>query len=215
MKIEINFSYLVIGFIALVVILALLGYTFGAVQLGEKGVTLLLTPPSTKSPAVHVILKPPASPTPQWIIIHPPLTPQTSTDTPNVATGTVVSVTVEHNVYESFSRGMRIHTKFTVQNRKGVKCQVDAYFFSADGIHLKDQNSSQYGTADGQVAVAKSFTPGYDDTVYNDFQLFMPYNEFHLDAGEYDLYFYVKIYDFVSSQIIAQSDAVRFLYRKQ
>ena len=58
----------------------------------------------------------------------------------------------EHNVTENGSKGIRIHTEFTVDGVKGVPCTVIAYFYSPKDTKLKDLNGS-YRTKGGQVCV--------------------------------------------------------------
>ena len=37
------------------------------------------------------------------------------------------------------------------------------------------------------MAIFKSLNPGYDETLYNDLQIFMPYSELKLGRGKFDL----------------------------
>jgi len=100
---------------------------------------------------------------------------------------------VEHNVYEGDEKGMKIHTKFDVDHVKDVPCRAGVYFHYSSGEKLKDCNNS-YRAEDGQVAVNKDFTPPYEGTMYEDFEIFMPSSELHLGNGKYDLKFKIQLY---------------------
>jgi hypothetical protein len=93
---------------------------------------------------------------------------------------------VDYNVTEKGRYGMRIHVKFSVFNLKGVDSQLAIYFEKSDGTKLKSTSKS-FSSKDGQVAVYRALKPGYDDTVYKDLELFMPYDELKLERGKYDL----------------------------
>ena len=43
------------------------------------------------------------------------------------------------------------------------------------------------------MAVYRSIKPQYDPAIYGDLDVFMPYSELHLDAGEYDLAMNIKL----------------------
>jgi hypothetical protein len=101
---------------------------------------------------------------------------------------------IDHDIYENGIKGMRIHVKFTAYDMLNVDALLAIYFEYDDEIggFLKDKNQKYVSTA-GDVAVYKSIKPAYNPAVYNDLQLFMPYNELDLDPGEYDLAMNVKL----------------------
>lgn len=93
---------------------------------------------------------------------------------------------VDYNVTEKGRFGMRIHVKFSVFNLKGENLQLAIYFEKSDGAKLKSTSKS-FSSKDGQTAVYRALKPGYDETVYKDLELFMPYDELKLERGKYDL----------------------------
>ncbi|HEY8561253.1 MAG TPA: hypothetical protein VIL74_12830 [Pyrinomonadaceae bacterium] len=93
---------------------------------------------------------------------------------------------VDYNVREQGRLGMRIHVKFSVYNLKNVDSQLAIYFEKADGTKLKS-TGKKFSSKDGQVAVYRALKPGYDDTVYKDLEVFMPYEELKLGKGRHDL----------------------------
>jgi len=127
------------------------------------------------------------------------------------AKATFVSVRAEHNIWQGQQKGMMIHAHFTVEGAKDQSCQTAAYFYYSTGEILKDFNQA-YRAPDGQVSVANDFTPPYEQTSYDDFTMFMPYDELHMDKGHYDLKFQVKIYYKPKDDFIGQSEFVDFTF---
>jgi len=123
-------------------------------------------------------------------------------------------VTVDHNIVQNGVKGMLIHVKFATQNTKGVKSRAIASFFFADGRKLKDSDGD-YDTADGYVAAARDYTPGYDTTRYDDSTIFMPYDQLHMAPGSYTLKFYVALYDFGIEDFLDESEYVSFAYTQK
>ena len=81
---------------------------------------------------------------------------------------------------------MRIHTTFNVSGLKGVDSYLAIYFQKKDGTKLYTSDRD-YRSKDGQVAVYRALKPNYDETVYEDLQVFIPYDAFNLPRGNYDL----------------------------
>ncbi|MBQ2352460.1 MAG: zinc ribbon domain-containing protein [Bacteroidales bacterium] len=115
---------------------------------------------------------------------------------------------VDHNVYQDGEKGMLIHVKFDVQGQKNISDQCVAYFYFSNGTQLKDYND-KYKTTAGYVCAFKNYCPSYDDAVYNDFQIFMPYDELHC-SGNLDLKFYVIVWG--GNDELATSEWIYFSY---
>ena len=116
---------------------------------------------------------------------------------------------VEHNVYENGIKGMRLHFWFRISNAYDLSCRAVAYFNYKNGVKLKAR-SSKYSTTDGQVSVEAPFTPKFDPVDYNDFQLFMPYDELNMSPGYSELKFQVKLYDNYRKKFFATSNYYDF-----
>jgi hypothetical protein len=101
---------------------------------------------------------------------------------------------VEYDVTEKGIRGMRIHTKFTVSGMKGVDGDIRIYFQRSDGTSLKSADG-QFESKLGNVAAFIDIKPAYDPAEYGDLSVFMPYNEFHLGPGNYDLKMDIDLID--------------------
>jgi len=122
---------------------------------------------------------------------------------------------IEHNVMENNVKGMVLHANFDVNNHKGEKLQVAAYFKYANGRVVKDINK-RYNTVDGQAATHVNITPGYDNATYSDCKMFFPYDELHLAKGKHDLQVQWEIHD-MKGKIIpgGSSSSVGFYVTQQ
>jgi hypothetical protein len=123
---------------------------------------------------------------------------------------------IVHNVTVAGEKGMRVHAKFHVKYGKGIPCMMIAYFYYDDRNNspLKasaDADYRAYRTVNGAVSAKTNFTPGYDPAVYNDLQLFIPYNALNMESGnEYDLKFYLSLYDKEGERSFGKSTWYRF-----
>lgn len=62
---------------------------------------------------------------------------------------------------------------------KGKRGEVVIFFYDESGKPLKDANNKYY-TTDGGICTSESFTPGYENTIYKDFEVSIPYKEMHM-----------------------------------
>lgn len=102
------------------------------------------------------------------------------------ADATFDNMWVDYDVTESGKKGMRIHLKFSAINMKGVDAYAAIYFQKKNGGKIEGV-SSTFRSKSGQLAVYKSLKPAYDEAVYKDLQLFMPYSEINVGTGKFDL----------------------------
>ena len=165
--------------------------------------------PPTKTPVPPTATKTPLPPT------NTPVPPtKTPTVAPAIHSATIEAVTVEHNIVQGGVKGMVIHVKFTTQNTKGVQSRAIAYFYFSDGRELEDFDG-EYRTTDGQVSVGRDYTPAYDNARYDDYQLFMPYDQLEMEPGAYSLKFNVALYDYVLDDFLDESDFVTFAFTQK
>lgn len=102
---------------------------------------------------------------------------------------------VVHNITVKGQKGMRVHASFRVRYGLNVPCRMIAYFFEQDGTAL-DSSDRSYTTQQGKVSASALFTPQYDPAVYNDLQIFIPYEALNMEGGDtYNLKFYLALYD--------------------
>lgn len=126
--------------------------------------------------------------------------------------GEITKIWVDYNVYNGGEeKGMMIHVAFNVNNMLGKEGMVCAYFYFSDGTALTDTNG-RYETTDGNVAVGKDFAPSYENSIYNDFHLFMPYSELHLDSSA-DIFFKVSLW-YNNEKISKDSEKEHMEYTK-
>ncbi len=203
-------------FIALggIAALLLLIFAAGAAIIGynliyqPKSVVYAPTPTTTRSPEKSPKPSPSKSPS---------ATPTASPDdspTPN-PTGTKTEferIWVDYNVTEKGRLGMRVHVGCSVKDMKGVNSYLALYFQKKDGTKLFT-NSQEFRSKDGQVAVYRLLKPAYDIAVYEDLQFFMPYEEFNLKRGKYDLQIDVDLI-YESGDLIEHMTLYDFEYEK-
>ena len=121
----------------------------------------------------------------------------------------VEQVWIEHNVFDSNGiKGMWIHVKFTFRCMLNKQGDCILYFHDENGNALKDTNK-KYWTSDGNVCTSKFFKPSYENSLYEDFKIFMPYSELHLDRTT-SCYFKVVIWN--GDEVIARSGKYSFRY---
>jgi hypothetical protein len=119
---------------------------------------------------------------------------------------------IVHNVTVNGQKGMRVHAKFHVKYGLNVPCMMIAYFHFDDrtGTPLKTDDP-KYRAKNGTVSATANFTPAYDPAVYNDLQLFVPYAALNMARGaEYDLKFYLALYDKQGGRFFGKSGWYKF-----
>lgn len=114
---------------------------------------------------------------------------------------------IEYDVTEGEKKGMKIHLKFSAKNMKGIDAYAAVYFEKKNGEKIEGNNSA-YRSKNGQLAVYKSIKPAYDDAVYKDLQLFMPYSEINISKGKHDLKLDADI-------ILSNGDMVKHLEERE
>jgi hypothetical protein len=119
---------------------------------------------------------------------------------------------IVHNVTVKGQKGMRVHAKFTVKHGYDVACKMIAYFHydDSDNTPLK-AGDARYRTKSGNVSAQTNFTPAYDPAVYNDLQIFIPYDALNMESGEeHDLKFYLALYDTEGERFFGKSGWYKF-----
>lgn len=129
-------------------------------------------------------------------------------------TATINNIWQDHNQLQDQSKGMLIHIKFETEGLKGHRLEVSAYFYHKNGNRLNDYDGC-FRSADGQVSVGGNTTPSYDSSIYNDFELYIPYSQLHMgnQSGRWNLKFQVQIHDKTTGNTIASSDYQGFYYQ--
>lgn len=135
----------------------------------------------------------------------------TSLDDPEA---TYQGARIVHNVTVNGQKGMRIHAHFTVRDGLDVSCRLIAYYFNDDGSPI-EANDPKYRDAEGGVSAHTDFKPQYDPAEYSDLQIFVPYSALNLEeSGEYNLKFYLALYDQEGKRFFGKSGWYKFTMTK-
>ena len=182
----------VAGVFALFFLILIAGAAIIGYNMMKKKEVVNVSPTPTVSPS--------SSPSPSPSASKSPSPTPKSSETPETKTSNISAKTkfqkiwVDYNVTEGGEKGMRIHVKFEVTGMEGVDSYLMVYFQKDDGTNLTT-GSSLYGSKDGRVAAKKALKPGYNVTVYNDLDTFIPYSEMNLSKGKYNLKMDVDLAD--------------------
>ena len=120
-------------------------------------------------------------------------------------------VWIEHNIEHVDGLAMEIHASFEIDGARGRQCRVMAHFYFEDGDRLRDFNGL-YRTSHGYAGSSDTFCPSYDSSVYENYVLYMPYSELHLENGSYDLQSRVRVFCPGVRLLTFDSDWVAFRY---
>lgn len=131
-----------------------------------------------------------------------------STTANNLITATVNKTSVEHNVVQNGMIGMRIHANFNVYNAKGKEGEICVFITDSEGNFVKGKGYASC-TKEGSVYVYQKLTPYYDNTIYNDLQLFFPLEHISLKPGKHDYNCIVYIY--FNDEYIAKGENLSFV----
>lgn len=117
----------------------------------------------------------------------------------------IEKVWCNYDVFNFGQNGMEIHVKFHVKRMLGKTGRCVVQFFQSDNLTPLNDYNGYFSSTNGHVVCSGNYMPSYKESVYNDFTLFMPYNELHMGIGVFDLTYDVVIYD----------DNENILYRHQ
>jgi hypothetical protein len=173
----------VAGVFALFFLILIAGAAIIGYNIMKKKEIVTVSPSPTVSPSGS----PSASPSPSASKSSSP-TPKPS-DSPKSTSdmrAKFEKIWVDYNVTDGGEKGMRIHVKFEVYNMEGVDSKLMVFFQKEDGTYVKN-SSTPYSANDGRVAAIRELKPGYDDTVYKDLDVFIPYTALDLSKGKYNL----------------------------
>ena len=109
-------------------------------------------------------------------------------------TGTIKDITMEHNVVQDDKKGMKILVDFSLQNMRGTDGVCAIYFCYDNGDKVMGV-TEEYRVSDGQASIWEKINPRYDDTIYTDFEMFIPYSELNVPKGKHDLKFRCRIWE--------------------
>lgn len=118
---------------------------------------------------------------------------------------TITSVEQEHNVFNGYTKGMKINLKFDVNGMLNKTVNTTAWFYYSDNTtRLKNG----YG---GQVNVSRSDTAPYENTTFT-VTLFMPYQSLNMAHGFNGYLSFDIIISDSSGNRLAKQENNRFTY---
>lgn len=129
----------------------------------------------------------------------------------NTVTATVNKTWIEVDVEQNGKKGVRVHTEFTIQNCNGKSATINIFIANSQGTWIKaiDEN---YKNSDGYVYLGSNFTPRYDNTRFNDYKLFIPYDAIDFENGTKE--YTCRPYIWYNDKYIADGDGAKFTYTK-
>ncbi len=133
---------------------------------------------------------------------------QSGTESPVQATGRFCKLEASH------SRDRTTFTfSFSLQNRKDMNCLVIVYLKNNDGHFLRDADAC-YDDRQGNVAVACFVKPRHNDSSWNDFQLTIPWDQYHLKERQEVVQYYAALVDISTDSEIVRTTPRQFLYSR-
>ena len=98
-------------------------------------------------------------------------------------TATIKSVTVNNDADVDGKKGLSVKVSFNIKGMKGHDAKMSCYFHDSAGNALIDTNGA-YCTSGKtpKVAVSREFKPLYENTVFTNLEVKIPYDELHLQG---------------------------------
>ena len=110
---------------------------------------------------------------------------------------------LEHEVEE----GIKIHVSMKATNLRGCSVRVVCLFYFDDGRQINDTDGL-YKTSSGQVCTSVNVTPSYDESTWQDLQLWIPYTQIKSKHDWKHLKCRLKVYN--DGHCLATSDYMHF-----
>lgn len=124
----------------------------------------------------------------------------------------VENVWVQHDVQgQDGSLGMVVNARLNLTGYQGVPFSAWAAF-GFDGAAGIPDVDGLYTSPEGQVASTAQFTPEYESTLFEAFQIFLPYSQLHLAPGQYQLNVLIALWDMQNGEFVTVSEPVPFSY---
>lgn len=101
---------------------------------------------------------------------------------------------IEYGVVSNNEEGIYLHTKFDVYGMKGKTIRVIFYFYNQRKQKIFSDVSG-YRTDDNHLCKSKTGTPRWDNSVYDDFKVFIPYRVLPLKKGVNSWLVKARVYD--------------------
>lgn len=123
---------------------------------------------------------------------------------------------VDYDVRQGGKLGMVAHIKANVFDMKGKTGHIAFYFQKKDNSKLFTSNQTYRSNdpdREGQVVAYYAISPGFDNALYEDASVFMPYSEFNVPSGRHELVMDVDLID-KNGGILQHIHLYPFWYKK-
>ncbi|HEX7845746.1 MAG TPA: M12 family metallopeptidase [Chitinophagaceae bacterium] len=129
--------------------------------------------------------------------------PVTTATTTTAAQAVFSNIRIEYNAFRDNKKGMIIRTHLSVLNAVNKKNKLIAYIFWNNDEHMSGSPGSSYTTDKGQLAAWMELRPAYQKTVYDQLELFFPYEALNIEQGEFKLKLSLHLLDESGKQLTA------------
>ncbi|MDX2075360.1 MAG: serine protease [bacterium] len=120
--------------------------------------------------------------------------------TPTLTVGSELSIeltSLTHNIGlpDQTDVGMRISTRIMASGLMGQNLRIAIFFFWADGTPISSEKAHPRNRApNGQLTIQQLLTPGYPNTLWDDYWFWLPYIVFPSQpSGSYEAYIEAQI----------------------
>jgi len=103
----------------------------------------------------------------------------------------------EHNVKMGMHTGLEVHVRFQVDNLRSYPCRLAAfvhYIENDNPVECRMQDPL-YRTPNGNITIQEDFMPYYTSTIFDDFDMFIPYEAFPPSDDYVDYYMIIEVMD--------------------
>lgn len=126
---------------------------------------------------------------------------------------TINKIWLEVDAVRDGYKGLVIHLDLDVTGLPDHTIRANAYFENADGTKLYDLDQN-FGTTDGQVCCGNEAVADSDDAHWDNFDMFIPYDQLHLSTGDYTLRFIVQVFDNDTGKYLTGSKKQGFTFTR-
>ena len=97
----------------------------------------------------------------------------------------IEGVWIKFDLVRDGRKGMEFHIRFHISNHRGRRGRACIFVYEEDGDPVRNDGEGCYVTPSGFLTVQETFTPRYDQSLYEDFCLFLPYDQFYRGSCSY------------------------------
>lgn len=119
----------------------------------------------------------------------------------------------EFDVWQDGREGMRIRATVDTRRLRGITCQIRVYIRYVNGAKRDIKSrSGRYADDNGNLVVARNFTPQAQDARVEDLKLFIPLDEIRTPTGTHQLRYVIKIRQNNTHGYLAEQEGEEFTF---